>query len=298
VLLVGCILGGFTGKTIATDEGAPYLGQKPPGLNPEVFAPGVVSTSKSELNCVFSPDGDEVYFTEWKAGANTIMMMKRKDGRWSKRTVASFSGQYSDVDPYITADGKRLYFSSTRPSSGTGKPKDSDLWYVEKTADDVWGEPVRLEEPNTAGKDDYYTSISENGTLYFSIFEGRGDAGDIYRSRLVGGEYTPAERIEYSISTRSNEHDPFIATDESYLIFTSDRPGGLGKGDLYISFQADDGTWTEPKNMGEKINSSGYDYCAMLSADGKYLFFTRNVNRQGDIYWVDAKIIEELKPSE
>ena len=296
MLLISCLLSGCTGEKNPAVKNTPYLGQEPPGLKPEIFAPNIVSTEKNELNCVFSPDGNEVYFTVWKEGVNTIMTMKQKNGWWSERTVAPFSGNYSDVDPYISADGKKLYFSSMRPLDNTGESKDSDIWYVEKTKDDGWGQPVRLDEPNSMGKDDYYTSISSNGTLYFSVFQTHGSPGDIYRSKLVNGQYTSADRFENSISTESNEHDPFIAPDESYLIFTSDRPGGYGRGDLYISFQTEDGKWTEPKNMGEEINSSGYDFCPMLSSDGKYLFFTRNINRNGDIYWVDAKIIEKLRP--
>lgn len=273
-----------------------YLDQKPPGLKPEVFAPGIVSTEKNELNCVFSPDGNEVYFTVWKDGVNTIMMMKQKSGKWSERAIAPFSGKYSDVDPFITADGRRLYFSSMRPVNITGDPKDSDIWYIERNATDDWSQPLRLNTPNSPGKDDYYTSICSSGTLYFSMFEKHGSPGNIFRSQLVNGQYMPAEGVEYPINTEFNEHDPFVSPDESYLIFTSDRPGGYGKGDLYISFQKEDDKWTEPKNMGGGINSSGYDFCPMLSQDGKYLFFTRNINGNGDIYWVDATIIEELRP--
>jgi hypothetical protein len=273
-----------------------YLGQEPPGLAPVIFAKGIVSTEANELNCVFSPDGKELFFTVWKAGQNTLMTMRQEKGRWSERTVVSFSGKYSDVDPYITFDGKKLFFSSMRPLQGEGPGKDSDLWYVEKEKSGQWGTPVRLETPNTPGKDDYYTSMTQEGTLYFSIFETHGSPGDIYRSKLVKGKYTEAELVKHTVSTQFNEHDPFIAPDESYLIFTSNRAGGYGRGDLYITFRSADGTWTEARNMGDKINSSGYDFCPMLSPDGKYLFFTRNINRNGDIYWVDAKVIETFKP--
>lgn len=276
----------------------PYLGQKPPGLKSELFAPNIISTNKNELNCVFSPDANEVYFTVWKDGVNTIMTMKQKDGKWSERMIASFSGNYSDVDPFITADGKKLYFSSMRPIEKSGDSKDSDIWYVEKSTTDDWSQPVCLTTPNSIGKDEYYTSISNNGTLYFSIFESHGSPGDIYRSLFSNGQYSKPEKMNYGISTEYNEHDPFISLDESYIIFSSNRPGGYGRNDLYISFRMKDGTFTPPQNMGDRVNSAGYDCCPMLSHDGKYLFFTKNVNGNGDIYWVSAKIIEELKPKE
>ncbi len=273
-----------------------YLGQTPPGLIPEKFAPGLVSTEENELNCVFTPDGSECFFAVWQAGVNTLMTIKKVNGQWTQRSVASFSGVYSDVDPYISSDGKRLYFSSKRPVQGSGESKDSDIWFVEKSSDNEWSNPTHLETLNSEGKDDYYTSITQDGTVYYSIFETHGSPGDIYRSRLVDGAYTRPERLEYSISTDFNDHDPFTAPDESYLIFTSDRPGGFGGADLYISFKKHDGTWTEPKNMGEKINSEAYDFTPMLSPDGQYLFFTKNPGGNGDIYWVSSKIIDAYRP--
>ena len=97
------------------------------------------------------------------------------------------------------------------------------------------------------------------------------------------------------INTEHDEYDLFIAPDESYLIFSSDRPGGFGNVDLYISYKKGDGTWTEPKNMGRNINSGGAVFPSVTD-DGRFLFFQSRRGGNGDIYWVDAKIIEELKP--
>ena len=106
------------------------------------------------------------------------------------------------------------------------------------------------------------------------------------------GGFGPAERVDGGISTAASEHDPFVSPDGSYLIFTSDRPGGHGSADLYISFASPDGAWTEPVNMGKSINSAHYDFCAMLSPDDNYLFWTS----RNEIYWVDAKVIDSLRP--
>jgi Tol biopolymer transport system component len=271
-----------------------YLAQEPPGLTPSLFAPGVVSTKADELNCAFTPDGTELYFTEKVAGRNTLMVMTLKGNAWSERAILGFSGHYPDVDPFVTADGKTLYFSSKRPLGGNGPPKDSDLWYVERTGENTWGDPIHAGALNIPGKDDYYTSITTDGTVYFSRFESQGN-GDIYRSRLDAEGYAAPERIGAPVSTKFNEHDPFVAPDESYLIFTSNRPGGYGRGDLYISFKKAGTEWTAPENMGESINSSGYDFCPMMSPDGRYLLFTRYENGNGDIYWVDASVIEKQR---
>lgn len=274
----------------------PYLGQDPPGLSPKVFAPGVVSTGANELNAAFSPDGREFYFSQWEGGRNTLMRMRTEDGLWTDRSVAPFSGTFSDVDPFLSADGRRLYFSSSRPIHETGEEKDSDLWYVERGPSGGWGDPMRLGSPNALGPDDYYTSISLDGTLYFSRFQSHGAGGDLYSSRFIDGDYAPPLLLEAPLSTDASEHDPLISLDGEYLIFASDRVGGYGEADLYISFATSQGDWTDPVNMGPVINSPGYDFCPMLSPDGRYLFFTRNRGGNGDIYWVDAKVIEAFRP--
>ena len=106
------------------------------------------------------------------------------------------------------------------------------------------------------------------------------------------------ENLGRRINTESREYDPFIAPDESYLIFASERPGGLGAADLYISFREAGGAWGDPKNMGTAVNSSAADYTPMLSPDGKYLFFTSSRQAQDDIYWIDARVIDTFRPAD
>lgn len=274
----------------------PYLGQSPPGRTPELFAPGVVSTDRNELNASFSPDGREIFFSQGSRGVNTIMTLERGADGSLERVTAPFSGTHSDVDPFYSPDGRRIYFSSKRPMDHQGDSRDSNLWYVEREQRGGWADPVIMTEVNHESADDYYTSITADGTLYFSRFGANGGPGDVYRWSTSGASPAEPELVASPVSTEHSEHDPFVAPDGSYLIFTSDRPGGLGRGDLWVAFLQEDGAWGEPVNMGPEINSSGYDYCAMLSPDGAYLFFTRNVGGNGEIYWVDAAVIEELRP--
>ena len=88
-----------------------------------------------------------------------------------------------------------------------------------------------------------------------------------------------------------------MAPDESYLIFTSNRPGGFGMHDLWITFRQNDGSGSEPLNMGPEINSSGEDGGPTLSTDSRYLFFT--TQRSGDLgsnpYWVSTAVIDSLR---
>ena len=100
----------------------PYLGQKPPGMTPEVFAPGIISTGYWEANAVFSPNGKELYYQLGGTPFPVILMMAEKDGRWTKPQVAPFSGHMFegyDISPdgkrmFVTSDGKYFFFASSR----------------------------------------------------------------------------------------------------------------------------------------------------------------------------------------
>jgi Tol biopolymer transport system component len=270
-----------------------YLGQDKPGLIPQVFAPGIVSTSLEELNAVFSPDGKEFYFCVKKGSMQyKVMVMKRENGRWNSPQSASFSGRYSDVDPFYSLDGKRLYYSSNRPLRRGGYPKDFDIWFVEKNGSG-WSDPKRFSSVINTQSDDFYISMSKNGTVYYSTRHEECYGGsDIYCSRLVDGQYTKPQNLGSSVNSDWHDHDPFISSDESFLLFTSaDRSGGYGQGDLFISFRKKDGSWTKAKNMGVKINTPSYDYCPVISPDGNFLFYTS----KGDIYWVSSEIVERMK---
>ncbi|MEW5250565.1 TolB-like translocation protein [Microbulbifer sp. 2201CG32-9] len=92
---------------------------------------------------------------------------------------------------------------------------------------------------------------------------------------------------------------PFIAADDSYLIWDSERDDGYGGKDLYISFKQADGSWSTSFNLGNTINTAATETGAYVSPDGKYLFFNRTpgkVSNEGDIFWVDAQVVESFRP--
>jgi len=125
--------------------------------------------------------------------------------------------------------------------------------------------------------------------------EGFGKA-DIYRSRRVGGDYQTPENLGPVINSEHYEGDVYVAPDESYLIISIyGRDDDLGGGDLYVSFPNPDGSWLPPTNMGRDVNSDKRDFCPMVTPDGKFLFFSSKRLGAGDIFWVDAAIIESLR---
>ncbi len=298
----------------------PYFGQESPGMTPKVFEPQIVSTGLDELNSVFSPDGREFYFCVRNfSGAVSIFQMTMEGENWSQPKLLPFASRYGDIDVTMSPDGNKILFSSRRPIPGSDKPnEDYDFWMVKREGN-TWGEPIYLGKGINSDSHDFYPMMTKSGTIYFSSQREGPGTNNIYRSEFVEGKYSKAVKLGEAINTEHREFDPYIAPDESILIFTSNRPGGFGLGDLYISFKDKTGNWTKARNMGNKINTPGSEYCSMISPDGKYLFFTsagrdirripdrpftyedfktfHNSSQNGlsDIYWVDAKIIEELR---
>lgn len=300
-----------------------YLGQKPPGSTPELFAPNIVSTGMYELNAMFSPDYSEFYFSiSLFTGQIVIMVMKNINDVWSKPEVVSFSGQYADADPFITKDNEWLYFCSRRPIDSTVIPKDDyDIWRVERLSD-MWGEPQHLDtNVNSEFSDEVYPTISDDGTLYFSSGRDNASKGkDIFYSEWDGNKFSRAKRLSGIINDYS-EGDVYVSPNEDFLI-VSIRGREEGNG-LFISYNKNN-VWSTPIHLGDSINMTGWEYCPMLTPDSKYLFFasSKNIycdfsdkkmnyqdivvhydtvlskpqNRYGDIYWVDACILDKFKP--
>jgi hypothetical protein len=283
----------------------PYLGQKPPGKTPVIFAPGILGNKKIGAFCsIFSPDANEFYYVRYLKGvegSGRIYWTRRVNDIWTKPTPAPFSCDYPENDMRISPDGKKMFWRSWRPLSGKNSPEErSCIWYSNRM-ERGWGNPRPLECPDgylRAG----YIGVSRGGTLYFPARrEGGFGEGDIYHTRFVDGAYTIPENLGGTINTRYSEGDLCVAPDEKFLIVSCwNRPDNRGVSDLYISFRDKNGEWSRLKNLGEPINSSLEENCPSLSPDGKIFLFNRRdaTTGRGDIYWVDAKVIEEMKTKE
>jgi Tol biopolymer transport system component len=311
----------ITSETPAELKG-PYLGQKPPGMEPELFAPGIISTNITEWTLTFMPDGLEAYYTiQGLNNINHLICIKSINGKWQKPEIASFANPDHNADPFISPDGKKLFFWSNRPENPGQEPGDnSDIWFVERKGNE-WGKPVKLDSTINTKHWQIFPTVAMNGNLYFSCNYPDSKGGfDIYKSELINGKYTKPVNLGDSINSINLEQEPYISPDESYIIFCSDRHAPKsGNWDLYISFKKKDGTWTKAKNMGNAINSNAMDQAPIVTSDGKYLFFSskripkseakskdfsyesiiESLNKPGngnsDVYWIDAKVIDYLK---
>ena len=254
----------------------------------KLFVEGVINTDADEYGPAFTSDGKTLYFTRRvnRRDSELIYVSRLEGGKWTAPELAPFSGKYFDKEPFVAPDGQRIFFASLRPVDGV-EPKnrrDFNIWFVEKTASG-WSEPKHAGPAVNSSAYENYPSVASNGTLYFAGEREGGKGGnDLYRARLVNGKYEQVERLD-ELNTPNVDADPYIAPDESYLIFCSDRGGGFGSGDLYISFNRN-GRWTEPKNLGATINTPDFEYTPLISPDGKWLFLSRG---WGEIYHIDWK---------
>ena len=271
-----------------------YFGMTPPGLRPKIFAPGIVSTEyEGNFAGTFSPDKNEFFFTRRKTGsAQQIWHMTRADGVWTEPRPAPFTMGVMEFEPFISPDGRKLFFGSLRPKPGSSQPNSRpDIWVAEK-ADVGWGEPRYL-DPLINDLAPMYMSAASNGTLYFT--SNLGERG-LYSSALRDGRYQAPVRLPPEINSLFAAH-PYIAPDESYLIFDGKPLANPEKdGDIYVSFKNKDGSWTPAARLDDSVNSGANEIAASVSPDGKYLFFESPRSGTICIYWVEARILEAFRP--
>lgn len=285
-----------------------FMGMMPTDT-PKLLRPDLLASPLDEYNGTFSPDGDEFFFTTSAPGLGIISYTKMDEsGKWSIPRVADFSGAYSEYDPLFSPDGNRLYFSSERPTVQGDESGNTNIWYVERQ-DSAWSVPnlVWLDSSSC-----YHSSLTNDGSIYFNIW----DTGDMYKAtpNADGHEVILLDSI---LNSSNGEGDPFIAPDESYLIYRGYN-NTIGRGDLYISFQIN-GAWTAPENLGEPINSEAHEMCPYVTTDGQFFIFASarltesfessagadltevhkkfrsGDNGQLNIYYMSADFIEEMR---
>jgi len=251
----------------------PFFGQKPPGSIPEVFAPRVISTEHSELAATFSPDFNEIYFRriDEELEDHALLAIQYIDNRWTESFVVPNKGEYS-------SDGKIVYIENK---------------YKERT-NAGWSEKKSLGVPFDSIPI-MRLSASSQGTYYFDtspFYDKSARVGTISYSRLIDGIREKPRTLDVDMERR--KFHPFIAPDESYLIFDSRRENG--NNDMYISFRQEDGSWSAAINLGDEINTELPDGYGSVTSDGKYFFFARFHPSGKKVMWVDAGFIEALRP--
>ena len=273
----------------------PYLGQKPPGMTPELFAPGIISTDASEGSSGFLNKASVFLFQRIIDRKSHTYILRQENNRWTDPVLIPFWEQMvHNGDFTISPDEKTMIYQVKKESNGR---LDSNIWKVE-FQNGEWGPCLEFSPPINTPYDESFASESRNGNLYFfSRRPGGVGKSDLYVCYFTNGQYSDPINLK-ELNTPHHEWDPFIAPDESYLIFCSTKPGGMGQDDLYISFRNHENQWCEPIHLDNGFNSSRSDNRPYVTRDGLYFFFTSTQRGNRDIYWVDAKIIENVKPEE
>ncbi|GHF11610.1 hypothetical protein GCM10017044_01760 [Kordiimonas sediminis] len=287
-VLAAAFLAAASGGNVSQADGSeskvagPYLGQQPPGLIPEVFAPGLVSTNGWEYGGTFSPDMQEFYFLAQneKYSDSSFILFKREGETWQETRISARKGQ-----PFIAPDGKTLHLGRR---------------YMERT-DAGWSDVKQLDAPFSDILIMRMTA-SANGTYYFDTYDKDNESAPIRYSRVIDGKYETPKPLSAEINTGTYLSHPFIAPDESYILWDAKRDDGQGNSDIYVSFRKQNGAWGKAINLGDAINTDAWEASASVTPDGKYLFFSRNVGSDSyenvDIFWVDAQVLYDLRPAE
>lgn len=274
-----------------------YLDSNPPGLEPRIYAPGILSLSdRYEHGLAIRNNGQEHYFgidggEIWTY--NGLVSLKRTENNKLTFDTLDFTDNIKRKndgiiggEPCFSLDNKVMYFVTDYPT---------DIWKVVINEDGKWGTPAKLDSTVNTDNSEWYPIVSYDNCLYFSSI--LNDTAVILRSELVNGEYKNASKFIAKFNYDCG--DQVFSRNMDYIIFASPRTGGYGENDLYVAFKKKNGDWTDGFNLGPKINTQGSELAPYISPDNKYFFFTRRDQFNGatnsDIYWVNLDIISKLK---
>ena len=266
----------------AADGANLYFAEGFPGLEPELFAPERLTASS--LGGTFSPDMTEFYCT-WQdqpGMGSRIVGFKRTEEGWEGIIRLMQVSSSIALEPHVSPDGTLFFYTApdyTGQWGGQVSEKSGEWWRRSKSL------PSQINDPEWLPM---YITSTLDGTLYFTQVSTTADR--IVRVPRTDDGYGSVEVLPDTINGSGHVSHPYIAPDESFLIFDSSMGSDSTGFDLYISFRTSDG-WTEPANIAE-VNTTGQEICASMSPDGRVLLFTRDAR----IYWVDASILDRYRP--
>jgi len=254
-----------------------YLGQPLPDSIPQIFAPGIINTGKFTRDITMTPDGNEIWFSicGHSFSFSTVLGCKRTADGWTKPQVAPFvnGANYKYIEPFISPDGKYLYFASDQPLTPGEPSKDFDIWRCPRI-NGGWGAAENVGAPvNTVG-DEFFPSVTKSGTIYYTS-ETKGAEGVILKALATEHGFAQPDTLPRTVNCGRARFNAFISPDERFLIQgVFGLPDTYGATDHYIFFRNEEGQWSNAINMGDKVNSAARsEYAATLSPDGQYLFF-------------------------
>lgn len=243
----------------------------------------------------FTPDGNAVVFARGHGITRRVLIASREGSGWSAPRPAPFSGgDWMDLEPAMAPDGSFLIFVSNRPAGAQGKPLDGNyegqfqpgrggnLWRVARTAQG-WGAPQRLPDTVNTGSSVYAPAVAADGSVYFMQPDPQTGHFRLYLSRFAGGRYQAPHALPFS-SGRLADYDPAVAPDQSFIVFSSDRPPSTDTSSaIFIAFARAGGGWSTPVPLGPSGTES------RLSPDRATLYFSgadKRIHRFALAHWL------------
>jgi hypothetical protein len=253
----------------------------------------VINSAARDAEPTFTADGRTMYFNCFNRAAtpgSDICVSTLRDGEWTEPQVVGppiSMPEYMEVEPLLSPDGNQLYIMSNRPG-GLGA---MDIW-VSDRVDGEWTEPRNLGAPINSEYTDhclYFAGENWDVAYWTSTRPGGFGANDIWMSRRVDGVWQEAVNLGPKVNSAANEHHSLPSPDGTALYVSSDRQGGLGGEDIYVTTRNVDGTWGELVNLGPTVNSEANDRCPALSPDFEIFYF--DSTRAGgygdlDLWWI------------
>ncbi len=301
----------------------PWLGQDPPGREPELFAPGLLSTGLHERDVLVLPSGREIWYGLMDLGILTVMSTRLVDGVWTEPRPVPFHDdpEFACFEPTLSADGSRVFFLSNRAAPGQEQGEgwaNQNIFTARRTADG-WTGATALPPPVTSDEAEYFPSLAADGTLYFTREDAAGAA--IWAAEPEGDGFAAPHRLPPAVNRTGRVFNATVAPDEGWIIAcVGDDPANLGAIDYWISFRGDDGAWRQAVNLGTRFNGPDTRAASVsLAPDGSVLFFSsrREVGepfpdhrvtpaelrrRRGepgcgsaDLWWIDAGVLADYQ---
>ena len=192
---------------------------------------------------------------------------------------AGINTEYEEYLPFVTVDDQMMIFTRRYLRPLDPPVLEEDFFYSLRDSSGAWQEAVRMEEPINSDENEGALSISPDGRYLFFAGCNRADGWgscDIYASIKREDGWGKPFNLGKPINTSHWESQPCLSSDGRTLYFTSTRPGGFGKSDLWRSRLMHGGVWSEPENLGPNINTEGDENSPFLHPDGKTLYFASN----------------------
>lgn len=251
---------------------------------PVLWTPPAIATEGYESSPTFTPDGQEMYFVAADRNFRNyrILWSTCEGGDWSAPEPAAFGLPLPviEADPFVTHDGRRLYFISSRQAP---EREDFDIWYVERGSQGVWEPPRRLPEPVNSDHAELLPRVTADGTLYFgSDRPGGFGQSDIYAATEVRPGQWTVRNVGPPVSTAANDYEADVTFDGGSMVLVSDRGA---KSHLY-RFVRRDGVWVE---VGRGPGQDDVFQVGPLQspAGDRLLFAEAEAQRSGEIYLSD-----------